>query len=116
MLMEVFVVHWPTIWHMLLLGDTGAQVPAAFRGIASRIVPIPMDGLGIPPPLFPELCGVRVLSRPTVVPLRRDSDPLFQPDMDRRRPALVTFGGSGGMLLLRYIFFVRFWDARGEEG
>lgn len=76
----------------------GCHVPVAPRGNASRTTPIPYDGLGIPPPELPELCGVRVLSKPTVVPLRRDNEELFQPDLDRRRPALVIFGGKGGML------------------
>jgi hypothetical protein len=37
--------------------------PAAFRGIASRITPIPSDGFGIPPPELP----------------RRDNDELSSP-------------------------------------
>lgn len=37
----------------------------------------------MPPPVFPELCGVRVLNNPTVVPFRRDSEELFHPLLAR---------------------------------
>ena len=82
----------------------GLHEPAAFRGIASRVTPIPIEGFGIPPPEFHELCGVRVLSNPTLVPLRQDIEELFQPALDRRIPALVMLDGSGVSLYLLGVY------------
>jgi hypothetical protein len=78
----------------------GTHEPVAPFGIASLITPMPRLGLGIPPPEFPVLCGVRVLNRPRIVLDRRDNEELFQPDFERKSPAFDKFGGNGGIFYL----------------
>lgn len=75
--------------------------PVAPRTAANLVALGGSGGLSIPPPELPELCGIRVLSSPRVVLLRRESELLFQPPSPRKNPALVTLGGSGGICLLR---------------
>jgi hypothetical protein len=68
----------------------GRLVPAAFWGIAMRIVPIPKLGFGIPPPVVRRLCDIPRAKRPFVGFVRLDIDVLFQPPIERIKPDLLS--------------------------